>query len=77
MEANIQHINVYDDGLIEMIVVCNSCKKLNVHTITHASTKSDDKITIDFFKLGKRCCGNHGKPGKPDTMCCANYNLYR
>uniref|UniRef100_A0A6C0HIT0 Uncharacterized protein n=1 Tax=viral metagenome TaxID=1070528 RepID=A0A6C0HIT0_9ZZZZ len=77
MEANIQHINVYDDGLIEMIVVCNSCKKQNVHTIAHASTKSNDKITIDFSKLGKRCCSNHGKPGKPDTMCCANYNLYQ
>ena len=37
MEANIQYINVYNDGLIEMIVICNSCKKQNVHTITHLS----------------------------------------
>ena len=27
MEANIQYINVYNDGLIEIIVVCNTCKK--------------------------------------------------
>jgi hypothetical protein len=77
MEANIQHINVYNDGLIEMIVICNSCKKQNVHTITHASTKINDKITIDFSKLGKRCCDNHGQTGIPNTMCCAHYNLYK
>ena len=45
MEANIQYINVYNDGLIEMIVICNSCKKQNVHTITHTSSKTNDKIT--------------------------------
>ena len=76
MEANIQYINVYDDGLIEMIVVCNSCKTQNHHTITHASTKSNDKFTIDFSKLGKRCCGGHVKNGKK-TRCDGEYNLYR
>ena len=29
MEATIQHINIYDDGLIEMIVICNNCKNTN------------------------------------------------
>jgi len=77
MEANIQYINVYNDGLIEMIVTCNSCKKQNVHCITHTSTKTNDKITIDFSKLAKRCCDNHGQPGKQNTMCGANYNLYK
>ena len=77
MEASIQYINLYNDGLIEMIVICNSCKKKNIHTITHTSTKTNDKISIDFSKLGKRCCDNHGKPGKPNTICDANYNLYK
>jgi hypothetical protein len=48
MEANIQYIKVYNNGLIEMIVICNSCKIQNTHTITHASTKTNDKITINF-----------------------------
>ena len=53
MEANIQYINVYNDGLIEMIVVCNSCKTQNVHTITHTSTKTNDKIIIDFYIVNR------------------------
>ena len=39
MEATIQNINIYDDGLIEMVVICNNCKVTNYHTITHSSTK--------------------------------------
>ena len=54
MEANIQYINIYYDGLIEMVVICNSCKIQNIHTITHTSSKTNDKITINFSKLGKR-----------------------
>ena len=61
MEATIQHINIYDDGLIEMVVICNNCKLINYHTITHSCLKIGDKTTIDFSKLGKRCCKNHGK----------------
>ena len=76
MEATIQHINIYDNGLIEMVVTCNNCKHTNYHTITHSSTKNGDKTTIDFSKLGKRCCdnftGNNGKIPKCDT----NYKLY-
>jgi hypothetical protein len=68
-KATIQHINIYDDGLIEMVVICDNCKKTNCHTITHSSTKNDDKTTIDFFKLGKRCCDNH-------SVCYSNYQLY-
>ena len=68
-KATIQHISIYDDGLIEMVVICDNCKKTNCHTITHSSTKNDDKTTIDFFKLGKRCCDNH-------SVCYANYQLY-
>ena len=76
MEATIQHINIYNDGLIEMIVVCNICKEQNYHTITHASTKTNNKITIDFSKLGKRCCGSHmSKEGKT-SICDADYKLY-
>lgn len=74
MEATIQHINIYDDGLIEMVVICNSCKNKNYHTITHASTKKGNKTTIDFSKLGTRCCDNFGKPNKP--CCNADYKLY-
>jgi hypothetical protein len=68
-KATIQHINIYDDGLIEMVVICDNCKKTNCHTITHSSTKNDDKTTIDFSKLGKRCCDNH-------SVCYSNYQLY-
>jgi hypothetical protein len=55
MESTIQFIDVYNDGLIQMIVICNTCKNKNVHTITNSSTKQKDKITIDFSILGKRC----------------------
>ena len=76
MEATIQHINIYDDGLIEMLVICNNCKHTNYHTITHSSTKNGDKTTIDFSKLGKRCCDNfHGNNGQT-PKCDADYKLY-
>jgi len=68
-KATIKHITIYDDGLIEMVVICDNCKKTNCHTITHSSTKNDNKTTIDFSKLGKRCCDNH-------SVCYANYQLY-
>jgi hypothetical protein len=68
-KATIQHINIYDDGLIEMVVICVNCKKNNCHNIGHSSTKNGDKTTIDFSKLGKRCCDNH-------SACYANYQLY-
>ena len=51
--------SIYDDGLIEMVVICNNCKHTNYHTITHSSTKNGDKTTIDFsfyesrYVLGK------------------------
>ena len=41
--ATIKKINVYNDGLIELIAECNLCKNINIHTITHSSTKLDDK----------------------------------
>jgi hypothetical protein len=50
MEATIQHINIYDDGLVEMVVICNNCKHVNCHTITHCSIKNGNKTTIDFSK---------------------------
>jgi len=76
MEAIIQHINIYNDGAIEMVVICNSCKKQNFHTISHASTKTNKKISIDFLKLGKRCCEpNMSKKGQMN-ICDAEYNLY-
>jgi hypothetical protein len=76
METTIQHINIYNDGLIEMVVICNNCKHTNSHTITHSSTKNGDKTTIDFSKLGKRCCGNNGKVKNPNSACHADYKLY-
>jgi hypothetical protein len=76
MEATIQHINFYNDGLIEMVVRCNNCEHINYHTITHSSIKNGDKTTIDFSKLGKRCCDNfHEKNGKT-PKCDAEYKLY-
>ncbi len=76
MEATIQHINIYDDGLIEMTVICNNCKNTNYHTITHASTKNGNKTIIDFSKLGKRCCDNNGRLKNPKSYCYADYKLY-
>lgn len=76
MEATIRHINIYNDGLIEMVVHCNYCKHINYHNITHSSTKNDDKTTIDFSKLGKRCCDNFGKLKNPNSFCYADYKLY-
>ena len=76
MEAIIQEINIYNDGVIEMVVICNSCKKQNFHTITHASAKTNNKITIDFSKLAKRCCGAHMSKKGQMTICEADYNLY-
>jgi hypothetical protein len=78
MEATIQHINIYNDGIIEMVVICNNCKHTNYHNITHSSTKNGDKTAIDFSKLGKRCCHNFGKTTNPnsDGSCYADYKLY-
>ena len=56
-----------------MVVICNNCKHTNYHTITHSSLKNGDKTTIDFSKLGKRCCHNFAKP---NSACYANYKLY-
>jgi hypothetical protein len=69
MDVTIQHIYIYNNGLIEIVVICNKCNHTNYHTITHSSTKNDDKTSIDFSKLGKRCCSNHGN-------CYADYKLY-
>lgn len=77
METNIQSINVYSDGFVEMIVVCNLCNHKNIHIITDASSKTDNKITIDFSKLGKRCCDNMGLTNQSNGICYATYNLYK
>lgn len=77
METNIQSINVYNDGFVEMIVLCNLCNHKNIHIITNASTKTDNKITIDFSKLGKKCCNNMGQTIQFNSICYANYNLYK
>ena len=70
MESTIKSIEIYEDNVIQMIVICNSCKTKNYHTITHASTKTKKKvIIIDFTKLGRRCCDNIMK-------CNADYKLY-
>jgi hypothetical protein len=59
-----------------MFVICNSCNKQNIHTITHASSKTNDKITIDFSKLGKRCCDGRYIQNDQRIRCGADYNLY-
>ena len=74
MEAKIEFINIHNDGIIEMVVVCNSCGKQNIHNLTNALTKTNNNTVINFSKLGKRCCDNHGQNGKP--ICYADYNLY-
>ena len=76
MEATIQHINIYNDGLIEIVVICNNCKHINYHNITHSSTKNGDKTTIDFSKLGKRCCDNYEKQKNSNLVYYADYKLY-
>ena len=77
MEAIIQKIIIYDDGLIELIAICNNCKHTNYHTITHASEKKNNKVTIDFSKLGKRCCDNNKKIKNTKAhVCWADYKLY-
>jgi hypothetical protein len=76
MEATIQHINIYNDGLIEMVVICNNCKHTNYHNITHSSTKNSDKTTIYFSKLGKKCCDNYEKQKNSNLVCYADYKLY-
>jgi hypothetical protein len=75
MEVTIQQIKIYNDGIIEMVVCCNKCKNINCHTITHASTKIDDKIIIDFSKLDKRCCHNFEMTKKQKTYN-VDYKLY-
>lgn len=68
MESNIQKIKFYDGGLIEITVICPKCKQINVHTITHASSKDKNGTIINFSELGKRSC--HGE------RCYSNYKLY-
>ena len=76
METTIQHITIYDGGLVEMVVTCNQCNHTNYHIITHSSKKEDNRTTIDFSTLGKKCCDNfHGNNGKTNK-CNANYKLY-
>jgi hypothetical protein len=76
METTIQNISIYNDGIIEMCVICNICKNKNYHNITHSSTKKGDKTIIDFSKLGKRCCDNYGNNKDVNTFCQADYKLY-
>ena len=76
MDSNIQNITIYDDGCIEMVVMCNICGYINTHSINNATVKNDGKRIIHFSKLGKRCCDNHPIPQVPDSGCYADYNLY-
>jgi len=46
------------------------------YTITHTSTKNGDKTSIDFSKLDKRCCANHGKLTNNNSLFYADYKLY-
>ena len=77
MQAIIQKISIYNNKLIQITVVCNRCKQVNVHNISDASTINDNIITIDFTNLGKRCCDNFGLIGNINTTCNANYSLYK
>ena len=78
MESTIQKMNIYDDGVIEIIVKCNECNHTNYHTLSkNCFKKKSDKITIDFSKLGKRVCDNFRKPKTPTFVCNGHYKLYK
>lgn len=66
METIIQNITIYDDGCIEMVVLCNT------HIINHATIQKEGKRIIHFSKLGKRCCDNHPIQQVPVSGCYHN-----
>ncbi len=76
MTSNIQYITIHDDGLIEMTVICPECCHKNIHTITHALEKKNNKTVINFSKLGTRMCHNANKNKNGDLVCNVDYNLY-
>lgn len=76
MEVTIKYITIDKDG-VGIEVICNKCKSLNSHTITHATTKKGDQTIIDFSQLGNRCCHNFtGRRGNK-TKCDTDYKLYK
>lgn len=66
----IKSITIWNDNIVTLEAVCDNCGRENHHNITGATKKSKKNITIDFSKLGKRCCDNHKLP------CLADYELY-
>jgi hypothetical protein len=69
MSSTIKFINIYEDGSIEITIKCNSCNQINYHNISHATVKLEGEISIDFSKLGKKCCDN--------PKCFTDYELYK
>ena len=70
MSCKITHINFYKDiNLIEIIVVCNKCDNINIHTVTHSLNirENGNKIVLNF-DFGNRACDN--------IKCDNNYAIY-
>ena len=72
--STIKSVTLYEDGIVEIVVICDTCGSFSI-TITHAVTTNrrssrliDSSKTIDFSKLESHIC--HG------DNCYANYNLY-
>lgn len=63
--VRISEICYWVDGLITLNVTCPICRHENYHTVTHASSRKDNKINIIVSDLGNRCCDH----------CRNNYSL--
>jgi hypothetical protein len=70
MDATILNINIDNNkNMIQIKVLCNKCKNISYHNITHATDITKNNLCIDFSKFGKRCCDN--------IKCDADYFLYK
>jgi hypothetical protein len=65
--CKIEWMRVYENGKVEVLVECNSCKRKNTHYL-HSTHKNSLFVQIDFDKLGARCC---------PSMNCQEYKLYQ
>lgn len=57
-KAMIKKLSIFNDNVIEIKVECPYCNNVNIHTITHATSKYKNCLSINFEKLGLRACDN-------------------